>query len=631
MSEARFQRNTHPANDDKQVEEALLILEAGKPVRLELEGGRLHIDRALPFLFLHIGDGEAHPVAREISSAQASYLLASNIHDALKFIRPLASFLSRRFGMFLLLDIDELPRDRLLSEDAPFLQPFEVTVSSGSGGADRKAMKAFADAVETSQARFRTPRVVYSNADDDPCLRRELMELATPLLTVRFAPIYRVSGTEMIYPELRERLVDTFVDAGLRAVDAFLAAKGFPVPPSHRAFGRKAIVDAVERADRGIDAVASSFDFLLAVTPINANSAWLEFKANKYEREPGFLYRPLSVLVEHEKRQLYSIALDRLEDPVLHHLYREKQRELDLQLSLIAHRERAAFVEFGRALYGPVEPSLLAVALDILSRLEGEGAPPATSLPQGEVVDCLFVEGQARDMLRDYQRRYEGFKPSLELRDDVPAGLMVSGDRLLISKRTHMMRHRVEALLSHEVGVHLLTYYNGSAQGLRVFRTGLAGYEGMQEGLAVFAEFLAGGFTAERLRLLALRVVGCHLMLSGASLVDAFRTLTGEYHIDKEMAFAALLRIYRAGGLPKDAIYLRGLLSLLRHLKDGGALDPFWMGKISSAHFSTMEELAARGLLKPPLLRPICLESEGGRKRLERARSGLTPLEMLDP
>jgi hypothetical protein len=37
-----------------------------------------------------------------------------------------------------------------------------------------------------------------------------------------------------------------------------------------------------------------------------------------------------------------------------------------------------------------------------------------------------------------------------------------------------MARGRVEALLSHEVGVHLLTYFNGSAQGLRLFRSGLA-------------------------------------------------------------------------------------------------------------------------------------------------------------
>ncbi|RUV77903.1 DUF1704 domain-containing protein, partial [Mesorhizobium sp. M1A.F.Ca.IN.020.32.1.1] len=127
---------------------------------------------------------------------------------------------------------------------------------------------------------------------------------------------------------------------------------------------RKAFIDAVVRKDRNIDEVASTFDFLLAVTPINAEAAWSEFAASEYRRPPRFLYRPLTLEVEKAKKKLFSIAFDHLEDPVLYHLYREKQQELDLQLSLLSVRERATFIEFGRALYGPVEPQLLRTAQD---------------------------------------------------------------------------------------------------------------------------------------------------------------------------------------------------------------------------------------------------------------------------
>lgn len=610
---------------------ALSALAAGRSVRCEFDGGRLHVDRPLPFLCLHVGNAKKHIVAREIAASNASYLLVERIEDAVGIIRPVAEALRSRFGTFMLVDVDELDRDRLLGDDSPFLQPFEVMLSVTRGSAGRKARDAFAAAVETFDARFRTPHVEQCTAEEDPCARPELLALSLPLLTLRFAPIYRASGSENIYPVLRERLVDNFLDAGLRALTVFLTAEGFPKPPTHRALGRKAFIDAVERADRSMDDVASSFDFLLAVTPINASAAWKEFKANGYERPPRFLYRPLPLLVEREKRRLYSISLDRFEDPVLHRIYREKQQELDLQLTLIAEREKTRFVEFGRALYGPVEPSLLADARNVLARLTDANAVPSLSAHADETVDCFFVENRARAMMTDYHRRYDGFDAAIELRDDVPAGLMVSGRRLLISRRTCMMRHRVEALLSHEVGVHLLTYFNGSAQGLRIFRTGLSGYEGMQEGLAVFAEYLAGGFTPERLRLLAARVVGCSLMLAGASFVEAFRTLTREHGLDDETAFGLLLRVYRGGGLAKDAIYLRGLLLLLSHLKGGGALDPFWMGKISAGHFSIMQELGTRGLLKPPQLRPLCLERQAGRTRLARAFAGLTPLAMLEP
>lgn len=631
MNAAKTEAKERPAREGFALDEALAALEAGKSVRQEFAGGRLHIDRPLPFLCLHVGAADSHTVAREIAAAHASYLLVGCVEDAVKIVPPLADALRRRFGTFVLLDVDELERDRLLSEDAPFLQPFEVRLSATGGTSATAAMMAFAGAVGAFKARFRTPRVECRKAEEDPCVRSQLLGLHLPLMTLRFAPIHRSPGSEIVYPELRQRIVDNFLDAGLQAFTTFLTEEGLPKPATHRAFGRKAFIDAVERADRGMDEVASSFDFLLAVTPINANAAWQEFKANGLDRPPRFLYRPLALLVEREKRRLYSISLDRLEDPVLHQLYREKRQELDLQLTLIGHRETVRFVEFGRALYGPVEPPLLEVALDVLQRTRDARRMPSLAQGHGETVDSGFVERRAQAMISDYHRRYDGFDAVIELRDDVPAGLMVSGRRLLISRRTRMMRHRVDALLSHEVGVHLLTYFNGSAQGLRVFRTGLAGYEGMQEGLAVFAEYLAGGFTSERLRLLAARVVGCDLMLSGASFVEAFRVMTGEHELDPETAFALLLRVYRGGGLAKDAIYLRGLLTLLSHLKAGAALDPFWMGKISAAHFGVMEELGARGLLKAPILRPLCLETERGRERLARARVGLSPLAMLEP
>ncbi len=631
MNAARTDARKGPPKQAPAVEDALAALAAGRSVRQEFAGGRLHIDRPLPFLCVHVGDPDHHAVAREIAAAHASYLLVAKVEDAVAIIPPLADALRERFGTFVLLDVDELQRDRLLSEDAPFLQPFEVKLSATDGTSATAAMMAFAGAVEAFKARFRTPRVECRKAADDPCVRAPLLALQLPLLTLRFAPIHRSPGSDAIYPELRDRIVDNFLDAGLQAFTTFLAEEGLPKPATHRVLGRKAFIDAVERADRGMDEVASSFDFLLAVTPINASAAWQEFKADRYDRPPRFLYRPLALLVEREKRRLYSIALDRLEDPVLHQLYREKQQELDLQLTLIGHREKTRFVEFGRALYGPVEPSLRAVALDVLDRTRGARRMPSLAQDDRETVDCAFVEDRARAMMSAYHRRYDGFDAKIELRDDVPAGLMVSGRRLLISRRTRMMRHRVDALLSHEVGVHLLTYFNGSAQGLRVFRTGLAGYEGMQEGLAVFAEFLAGGFTSERLRLLAARVIGCELMLSGASFVEAFRAMTDEHGLDAETAFGLLLRVYRGGGLAKDAIYLRGLLTLLSHLKAGAALDPFWMGKISAAHFGVMEELGARGLLKPPILRPLCLDTDRGRERLARARAGLSPLAMLEP
>ncbi|ASY65588.1 hypothetical protein SJ05684_b46060 (plasmid) [Sinorhizobium sojae CCBAU 05684] len=615
------------ANPPEWLDEVLSSIQAGKAVRKEFAGGgRLHIDRALPFLCVHVS-GDEDPVAREIAQANASHLLAPDAVAATPIVRAIGMLLERRFGAFMVLEIGEFARDELLTDNAPLLPPFKIEVMAGSKGHIQAAARAFIDAAEVIPGKFRTPQVEFREWPEYRGEADEPLEIPFPLMRVRFAPIYRQRQSGKVYPELRERLIANIFDAVLHAFAAFAGATGSIAVSTHRALGRKAFIDAVVRTDRSIDEIASSFDFLLAVTPINAEAAWSEFAASDCERAPRFLYRPLVLQVDAAKKKLFSVPFEHLEDPVLYQLYREKQQELDLQLSMLSARDTPKFVEFGRALYGPVEPSLLRTAQDILARSQGVVSDAARIAEQP--ADWDVVEKRAREMISEYARRCAGFEASVEVRDDLPAGLLVSGRRLLIARSTVMDASRVEPILSHEIGVHLLTYFNGSAQGLRLFRSGLAGYEGMQEGLAVFAEYLSGGMTGQRLRLIAGRVVASAAMLDGASLPEVYRVLVGDYGFVKTEAFNIALRVYRGGGLVKDAIYLRGLLQLLEHLADGGTLEPFWMGKIAASHFGVMQELHARGLLGAPSVGPIFLDHPEAPSRLARAHAGMAPLDML--
>ncbi|KQO80091.1 flavohemoglobin expression-modulating QEGLA motif protein [Rhizobium sp. Leaf262] len=606
------------------LETVVECLKSGKAVRQEIGAdGRLHIDRPLPFICLHLTNGTKDLAARDIAAAHASYLIASNVTEAMPILQAVGTEMKKRFGTFVVLDVGELEHDILLADDSPFLPHYEVAVSSTLEPATLDAKRVFIKAICDAEIRFRTPHITKPAAEADPVRRLEFGGLGFPAISVRFAPIYRQPESGADYPGLRETMIADLFDAGLRAFSSFAKKTEALSVTSHRALGRKAFVDAVRRADRSIDDIASSFDFLLSVTPINARQTFADFKKSGFEYPPHFLYRPLGVDVEEQKRKLYSVAFDHLEDPVLYHLYREKQQEIDLQLTMLAHLHRRQFTDFSRALYGSVESTLLKLALDVLKR-----CPPPGDTGEIAMVDCYEVTKNAREMVDAYHSENSGFKARVEIRDDLPPGLMVTGEKLLVSRHTVMERRRLDALLHHEIGVHLLTYFNGSAQGLRLFRTGLSGYEGVQEGLAVMAEHLAGGMTRERLRLIAARVVGCAAMLDGASFVETFRIMTQDHAFEEASAFNMVLRIYRGGGLSKDAIYLRGLNEILDHLRKGGALDPFWMGKISAAHFPVMQELALRGLLHPPGIRPAFLTSAIASERLEKIRSGLSIAEM---
>ena len=207
---------------------------------------------------------------------------------------------------------------------------------------------------------------------------------------------------------------------------------------------------------------------------------------------------------------------------------------------------------------------------------------------------------------------------------------MVSKGSMLVGQDSKIPLSRVDALLQHEVGTHVLTYYNGKAQPLRQLYSGLAGYEALQEGLAVLAEYLVGGLSRPRLRLLAARVLAARLMIDGATFVDCFRKLNRESGLAQHTAYTVTMRVFRAGGLSKDAIYLRGLNQLLEYLNDGGSLKPLFVGKIAADHVPVIEELMWRRVLCEAPLTPRYMDRPETGERLERVRRYESVLDLVE-
>ena len=192
---------------------------------------------------------------------------------------------------------------------------------------------------------------------------------------------------------------------------------------------------------------------------------------------------------------------------------------------------------------------------------------------------------------------------------------MVSNGDVLIAPTARISAARAEALLQHEIGTHVVTYVNGAHQPLRVLASGLAGTEETQEGLAVFAEYLVGGLTANRLRQLAARVVAVHQMLNGADFPEVHRGLVA-VGVSKEQSFTITMRVFRSGGLTKDAVYLRGLQELVGHIGAGKPLETLWLGKMPLDAVPLVDDLHQRDLLSDPLLVPRYLDHPGARHLL---------------
>ena len=583
--------------------------------------GRVHLDRWLPFIVLHRVSDPSASIARRVAVNSPAYLIWSPEDDeaAERAFASVAAAMHKQFGCILVVEVEDAEW-RPVPEGSQKLHPFEIRAGASGGLPARRALGCLAEALDKIRIDLRKPTLAIGETGA-PWIALDNPSIEPDRLSVTLPQIHR-QDDNTFYPQLTRDLAVAVGDALLQASCAFMSEAGSAAPAHFRSLGRSAFLAAALDADKKLDKVARSFDFLLSVSPINSSESMERFFSEGEEKAPKFRYRPLTVDPDAAKRDLYAVDLSIIEDPLLERLLSEKRQEIDHQLTMLSTRNTASFKAASLLQYGTVGSQLLADAHVILSRPR----PPKHS---GETVGALEVAEAARSLVVQYQAVDKRFDPQIEVRDDV-ASLLVSGRKLMIASSTSMLRSRVEALLAHEVSVHLLTHFNGAAQGLSVFRTGLANYEGLQEGLGVFAEWAVGGLSPSRMRLLAGRVVAVDAMLDGAEFVDVYHDLVGRHGLRRKPAFDIATRVFRSGGFAKDLIYLKGFQEVIGLVATGASLDPFWIGKIARNHVGAIEELIQRKLIQPPLFKPEFLQREDVKRRIARLPGQSSFASMLD-
>ena len=380
--------------------------------------------------------------------------------------------------------------------------------------------------------------------------------------------------------------------------------------------------DLVRPEDLAIDHeladTAASIGFLLAVTPDNLIEARRRFL--DHGTSPKFTYCELEDPAVLEAR-IAAIATDTVDDPALAHLFTAKRREIELQLQMLRVRDTEEFFGLSLELYGSVTPALVGDAESLLVKVPRPPREGGRRLGAKEFARRVDVE------LDHYRSHHVGLEVVVEIRDD-SSGVMVSNGNVLIAPTVAVPEARVDALLQHEVGTHVVTHVNGVHQPLRLLGAGLADCDETQEGLAVFAEFLAGGLTARRLRQLAARVIAVHQMSEGETFAAVHAALV-DCGVARAEAFTITARVFRSGGLTKDAVYLRGLRNVITHVGAGGSLDGLWLGKMALTDLPHIEDLRARGVLHDPLLRPRYLDLPGAQRRLAGITASTTPIDLI--
>jgi uncharacterized protein (TIGR02421 family) len=368
--------------------------------------------------------------------------------------------------------------------------------------------------------------------------------------------------------------------------------------------------------DARLTEIERGVNMLLNITPVNAAQAWADFARSDFATVPTLRLRALEFEPDMVRRDLYNLEIENIADPALHTLFRAKRDEIARQITALEDRDTSRFVYASLQLYGGIAQSLATAAEELLETIPAEA--PSTPSVTAEA----FAEA-AREEFDRYRAVYPDFPARIEVRDDI-SELMVSFGRLLIPEAAALRADRVEPLLHHEIGTHVVTYQNGARQPLTLLTVGLPGYDETQEGLAVLAEYLTGGLDPRRLRVLAARVVAVGKMLDGAGFLQIFESLRNEHRIPARTAWSIAIRVVVGGGSVKDAIYLRGITRILEALADDCSLDVLFVGKLSLDQIPMIQNLLDREVLQAPWVRPRWLDVPGAQERLDKLRGGVS-------
>ncbi|HUW02256.1 MAG TPA: tyrosine/phenylalanine carboxypeptidase domain-containing protein [Acidimicrobiales bacterium] len=610
-------------------------LEKNLPVRRSLpDGGRVHIDRQLPFVVVYRPRPD-HPDAgtRDFVRGHASYLIAPasarGRTASMKLVQRIADTLSEVFGGFLVIEIWSGPDDEAepSATGTPAPPAFRVLVPKSD--VDLPSVRQLASSLGRVRVSKRLAEVEVAGGGrmSPPGLPRisksfGAKDAPTRLIGVQVRPVYRAGRDGEEFALVVRSLNRELSKVIQRTAYEFALHQTTHRPRHYQALGRHAMVKAVSQVDAALSDVALSFDLLHEVSPTNTEAAFRAFKRSKHTKPPRFLYRPPSVDPAILQRALYAVPIERVEDPTLDMIFREKRRELSLKLDLLTDRETPRFMPSSVTLFGGVSTEHLTAARDVLDNLHGGSGPKQRTISAIEVADRANAE------LDRYREVFPAMGAKVHLREDLTS-LMVSNGHLMVGKHMSFPANRVHPLLQHEVGTHIVTYWNGTAQPLRLLATGLAGHDELQEGLAVFAEYLVDGLTPPRLRTLAARVVAVAGMLDGAEFIDTFELLRTTYGFSIRTAFLIAARVHRGGGFVKDAVYLRGLEGVVDYVADGGRIETLLVGKIATAHAPVIEELERRKTLVTPPLRPHFLDDPDTHYRLERVRQKVSLLDLV--
>lgn len=426
----------------------------------------------------------------------------------------------------------------------------------------------------------------------------------TLVLATEVKKVYCNENTGEDYPEVIQELQKQFKEAVINNAHYFTSDyTNWNSKLAVNLLGKKEDPNLF-KVDKQLYKLLKNFELLAFVNPKNAAYQKRKFFKSKFTEEPEFTYAPIKIYPFELKQNLSSIKTSTIADVSIRHMYEEVISAYSDKIDLLSELNSNKF------LYNSLRYFQRPSKKDIDNAEYLMHLPSVPFEPKNEPhIPIDKVVEKFKFALEDY-----GLKCKIELSNRVLSQVMVLNSQKTIRIRPDALftEKQVNALIEHEIGVHMVTTENSSRQNLKIFNLGLPVNTETQEGLAILSEILSGNITLGRLKKLALRVIITDMMCSGASFIDCFKFLQEKHKVNSSDAFTIVTRIFRGGGFTKDFLYLSGLVKIMEFWKDGNDLSPLLVGKTSLPYYNLISEMIEREMVDKPMFKTKSLTESVG-------------------
>lgn len=347
--------------------------------------------------------------------------------------------------------------------------------------------------------------------------------------------------------------------------------------------------DSLLEIDQNLDRLVREIDVLNYLNPLNIEQEKKRFFASKFSEDPVFKYRKLKFDPYTLQRQFFSQRLEDIPDEDIYKLYHDTIYEYSGLVQCVASVGKGEkFFYNSLRVFGTPQEKDVKNAKFILHFHKEEDA---------EEMVPRYNADQAQAYFQAFGEKYP-FQFKIRQSNSITGAAMAlnATQTLIVKKNRGFSDNDLKILSNHEIGVNMLTTFNGLQQPLRIFSHGFANNHLTQAGLAVFSEYMSDSLSLKRMKELAYRVLAADSLIKGYSFSDTFDLLYNQYKLDRETSWIISLRAHRGGGFTKDFQYLPGLKKIYDYYSSGKDMGILLTGKVAVADADLIQNLQKKGL-----------------------------------